>query len=87
MCLGIPGQITEIVDETKQLALVNVGGVKREVNITCIVDETHSARSCVGNWVLVHVGFAMNRLDEEEAQETLTLLAELAEIQDKLPYN
>jgi hydrogenase expression/formation protein HypC len=84
MCLGIPGQITEIVDETKKLALVNVGGVKREVNIACIVDEEHSARSCVGDWVLIHVGFAMNRIDAEEAAETLKLMAEMAEIQDEL---
>lgn len=82
MCLGIPGQITEIVDETKKLALVDVGGVKREVNIACIVDEDHPARSCVGDWVLVHVGFAMNRIDEEEAAETLRLLTEMAEIQE-----
>jgi hydrogenase expression/formation protein HypC len=80
MCLGIPGQITEIVDETKKLALVDVGGVKREVNIACIVDEEHPARSCVGDWVLIHVGFAMNRIDEEEAAETLKLMAEMAEM-------
>ncbi|MEG3438077.1 HypC/HybG/HupF family hydrogenase formation chaperone [Pannus brasiliensis CCIBt3594] len=87
MCLGIPGQITEIVDETKKLALVDVGGVKREVNIACIVDEDHPARSCVGDWVLVHVGFAMNRVDEEEAAETLRLLTEMAEIEEELSYN
>jgi hydrogenase expression/formation protein HypC len=82
MCLGIPGQITEIVDETKNLALVTVGGVKREVDITCIVDEEHPARSCAGDWVLVHVGFALERLDEEEAAATLRLLTEMAALHE-----
>ena len=77
MCLGIPGQITEITDIQNQLAIVNVGGVKRQVNIACIVDDTHPVESCVGDWVLVHVGFALNRLDESEAAETLKLLAEI----------
>ncbi|HBB33844.1 MAG TPA: hydrogenase assembly protein HupF [Cyanobacteria bacterium UBA8803] len=78
MCLGIPGQITEITDVEHQLALVNVGGVKRQVNIACIVDDDHLIESCVGDWVLVHVGFAMNRIDEDEAAETLQLLNELS---------
>ena len=81
MCLGIPGQIVEITDIDKKLALVNVGGVKRQVNIACIVDEQHPTASCIGDWVLVHVGFAMNRIDEEEAAETLQLLQELAAAQ------
>ena len=58
MCLGIPGQIVEIIDEDNKLAMVNVSGVKRKINITCIVDETHPPQSCVGDWVLMHVGFA-----------------------------
>jgi len=78
MCLGIPGQIVEITNVNKKLAIVNVGGVKRQVNIACIVDEKHPAQSCLGDWVLVHVGFAMNRIDEQEAAETLELLRELA---------
>ena len=81
MCLGIPGQITEITDITNKLAMVNIGGVKRQVNIACIVDETHPVESCVGDWVLVHVGFAMNRIDQEEAAETLEILQQLAAIQ------
>ena len=75
MCLGIPGQITEITDIQNQLAMVNISGVKRQVNIACIVDDRHPVESCVGDWVLVHVGFALNRLDESEAAETLKLLA------------
>ena len=75
MCLGIPGQITEITDSQNQLAMVEISGVKRQVNNACIVDEQHPIESCVGDWVLVHVGFALNRLDESEAAETLQLLA------------
>ncbi len=80
MCLGIPGQITEITDAENKLAMVSISGVKREVNIACIVNEEHPVESCVGDWVLVHVGFAMNRLDEEEATETLKLLQEVAAV-------
>ncbi|MDJ0734515.1 MAG: HypC/HybG/HupF family hydrogenase formation chaperone [Nostocaceae cyanobacterium] len=80
MCLGIPGQIVEISDTNNKLAIVNVAGVKREVNIACIVDEEHPPESCIGDWVLVHVGFAMNRINEKEAAETLNLLQEMAEL-------
>jgi len=78
MCLGIPGKITEITDREHQLAMVNIGGVQRQVNIACIIDENHPIDTCINDWVLVHVGFAMNRLDEQEAAETLQLLQELA---------
>ena len=61
--------------------MVNIGGVKRQVNIACIVDETHPVESCVGDWVLVHVGFAMNRIDQAEAAETLEILQQLAAVQ------
>lgn len=84
MCLGIPGQITAIVDAANLIATVDVGGVKREVNIACIVDDAHCVEQCVGDWVLVHVGFAMSRLDEEEAARTLALLAELGDMQAEL---
>lgn len=81
MCLGIPGQIVEVTDPQKKLAVVNVGGVRRTINIACVVNEEHPAESCVGDWVLVHVGFAMSRIDEAEAEKTLKLLAELGEVQ------
>ncbi|MCU0569620.1 MAG: HypC/HybG/HupF family hydrogenase formation chaperone [Oculatellaceae cyanobacterium Prado106] len=81
MCLGIPGQITEITDVTQKLAIVNVGGVKRQVNVACVVDDAHPIESCVGDWVLVHVGFAMNRIDQAEAAETLNLLQQIADLQ------
>ncbi len=84
MCLGIPGQIVEIVDVQKKLAKVDVSGVRRQVNIACIVNEEHSVESCVGDWVLVHVGFAMSRINEEEARKTLELLHELGEAQKEI---
>ncbi len=79
MCLGIPGQIVEIVDASNTLALVDVGGVRRAVNVAFIVDAEHTVADCVGDWVLVHVGFAMVRIDEQEAAATLTLLREMDE--------
>lgn len=84
MCLGIPGQIVAIDDAEKKLATVNVSGVRRQVNIACIVDETHPVDACVGDWVLVHVGFAMSRISEAEAQATLQILTELGEAQAEL---
>jgi len=84
MCLGIPGRIVEIVDARKKLAMVDVGGVKRQVNIACIVDESHSVESCLDDWVLVHVGFAMSRIDERQAAETLEILIQLGEAQEEL---
>lgn len=84
MCLGIPGLIVEVSDPIRKLAVVDVGGVKRTVNIACIVNEEHSAVSCLGDWVLVHVGFAMSRIDELEAARTLELLTEMGEVQLEL---
>lgn len=83
MCLGIPGQIQSISDPTNQLAIVDISGVRRPVNIACIVDEDHPLESCVGEWVLVHVGFALNRIDPDEAAATLALLDQLAEFDTK----
>jgi hydrogenase expression/formation protein HypC len=84
MCLGIPGKIVEITDTEKKLAKVDVSGVKREVNLAFVADEDHSVESCLGDWVLVHVGFAMSRIDEEEAAKTLALLDELGEAEQEL---
>lgn len=81
MCLGIPGRIVELADAGRMLAVVEVAGVRRTVNIACIVDESHPAKSCVGEWVLIHVGFAMARIDEEEAAKTLAVLSEIGELQ------
>ena len=69
---------------TMSLATVDVGGVKRQVNIACIVDAEHPVEACVGDWVLIHVGFAMSRIDEAEAAQTLRMLTELGEAQQEL---
>ena len=84
MCLGIPGQIIEITDADRLMAKVDISGVQRQVNIACIVDAEHPLDSCIDDWVLVHVGFAMSRIDAEEAQHTLEILSELGEVQDEL---
>ncbi len=84
MCLGIPGRIVEIIDAEQQLARVDVSGVRREVNIACIVDDAHPPEACVGDWVLVHVGFAMSRINETEARKTLALLDLLGEVEEEL---
>jgi hydrogenase expression/formation protein HypC len=84
MCLGIPGQIVEITNHERNLASVDVSGVKREINLTCIVSDEHPLESCVGDWVLVHVGFAMSRIDEAEATATLQVLNELGEVEEEL---
>ena len=84
MCLGIPGRIVEIVDADACLAKVEISGVRRQINIACVVDADHPADSCVDDWVLVHVGFAMSRIDAEEARKTLALLTELGEMDAEL---
>ncbi len=81
MCLGVPGKIVEIADREQLLAVADVAGVRRKVNVTCIVDQEHSIDDCIGDWVLIHVGFAMARIDEHEAAETLKVLAQMGEIQ------
>ncbi|MEO7660731.1 MAG: HypC/HybG/HupF family hydrogenase formation chaperone [Pyrinomonadaceae bacterium] len=84
MCLGIPGKIVSLEDESNNLATVDVAGVQRRVNIACIVDADHPPQSCIGDWVLVHVGFAMSRIDENEAAKTLKLLDEMGEIRAEI---
>jgi hydrogenase expression/formation protein HypC len=80
MCLGIPGKIVAIHHAEHRLGMVDVNGVQRVVNLACIVNEQHAIDSCVGDWVLVHVGFAMARIDEQEAHLTLDLLRSLGEV-------
>jgi hydrogenase expression/formation protein HypC len=84
MCLGIPARIVRIDDAEGMLATVEVAGVRRQVNIMCVVDDEHPPESCVGDWVLLHVGFAMSRIDEAEAAETLRILSQLGEMQAEL---
>jgi hydrogenase expression/formation protein HypC len=75
MCLGIPGQILEFVDEANHIAKVDVSGVRRNINVALVRSEGIAT----GDWVLIHVGFAMSKIDEREAQETLDLLRQMGE--------
>jgi hydrogenase expression/formation protein HypC len=80
MCLGVPGQIIAIDDPEKLVATVEVAGIRRKVDLSCIVDDEHPVASCLHAWVLVHVGFAMSRIDEQEAAVTLQVLHEIGEL-------
>ena len=64
MCLGIPGQVVEIVDAEQSLAKVDVNGVRRNISVRLLADDNLQ----IGDWVLVHVGFAMAKIDEREAE-------------------
>jgi hydrogenase expression/formation protein HypC len=70
MCLGIPGQVVELVDSNDQLARADVSGVTRVINIGLLEEE----RLVPGDWVLIHVGFALSKIDEEEASLALASL-------------
>ncbi len=73
MCLAIPGQVVEVLDEANQLVRVDVDGLRRTVNVGLLDDRTGAVP---GAWILIHVGFALSRIDEAEAQATLRLLRE-----------
>jgi len=73
MCLAVPAKVVEIVDEENQIAKVDIGGVRRNISVALLDDVR------VGDWVLVHVGFAIQKVDEEEAMQTLTLLRQLGQ--------
>lgn len=75
MCLGIPGQVVELLDSHEHLAAVDVSGVSRTVNIGLLEDEDVQP----GDWVLIHVGFALSKVDEEEATATLRLLEQMGD--------
>lgn len=75
MCLAIPGQIIEFADEERHLATVEVSGVKRTVNVDLLREEGLAP----DDWVLIHVGFAMSKISEQEAQEQLDLLKMMGE--------
>jgi hydrogenase expression/formation protein HypC len=82
VCLAIPGQLIEVVDEANRLARVDVAGVRRTVNIG-LLDGDDEPRP--GDWVLIHVGFALSKVDEEEAIAQLALLEQLgAEYEQEL---
>jgi hydrogenase expression/formation protein HypC len=80
MCLGIPGKIVAIADAGRMLATVDVAGVRRDINVACVHDAAEPLDSLIGAWVLVHVGFAMSVINEDEAAETLRILSELGEV-------
>jgi len=75
MCLGIPGEIVDVVDAEHHIAKAEVSGVRRNVNIGLLADGPDAVG--VGDWVLIHVGFAMSKIDEDEARSTLEFLERL----------
>ena len=77
MCLAIPGHVIEVVDEENRLAKVDIAGVRRNVNIGLLDDDGGGVAA--GDWVLIHVGFALSKVDEEEAQATLRLLQKMGD--------
>jgi hydrogenase expression/formation protein HypC len=70
MCLGIPGEVIELLEDRPDLAKVDVSGVKRAINIGLLEDEKVQP----GDWVLIHVGFALSKIDEAEAKAALDFL-------------
>jgi len=70
MCLGIPGEVVELIDSKGHLAKVDVAGVRRNINIELLEDDNVAP----GDWVLIHVGFAMAKIDQAEAQRALASL-------------
>jgi hydrogenase expression/formation protein HypC len=77
MCLGIPGQIVEFVDDQHHIAKADVSGVKRNINVGLLAEGPDAVS--VGDWVLIHVGFGMSKIDEEEASATREFLESLGE--------
>ncbi len=76
MCLAVPAQVIELVDHEKRLALVDIAGLRRKVNIG-LLDDDDGGEAQPGDWVLIHVGFALSKVDEEEAHATLRLLEQM----------
>ena len=77
MCLGIPGQIVELVDPQHHIAKVDVSGVRRNVNVGLLAGGDDAVG--IGDWVLIHVGFALSKIDEEEARATREFLEHLGD--------
>ncbi|MDP1850086.1 MAG: HypC/HybG/HupF family hydrogenase formation chaperone [Solirubrobacteraceae bacterium] len=77
MCLAIPGQIVEWVDEELNIAKAQVANVRRNVNVGLLAETEDSVN--IGDWVLIHVGFAMSKIDEEEARSTREFLEQLGD--------
>jgi hydrogenase expression/formation protein HypC len=79
MCLGIPGEVVEILSDRPDLASVDVSGVRRAINIGLLEGESLQP----GDWVLIHVGFAMSKMDEAEAKSALDFLEGIGEAYDE----
>jgi len=75
MCLGIPGEVIEILSDQPDLAKVDVSGVKRNINIGLLEDDPPKP----GDWILIHVGFALSKIDEEEAKAALDFLESIGQ--------
>lgn len=73
MCLGVPGQIVEFLDSTRHLAKAEISGVRRAINVGLLIPDGLE----IGDWVLIHVGFALSKIDEVEAQRTTEFLRAL----------
>ncbi len=76
MCLGIPGQVVEFMDPTRHIAKVDVSGVRRNVNVALVLPDGLE----IGDWVLIHVGVALSRIDEAEAKRTTEFLMQLDDL-------
>jgi hydrogenase expression/formation protein HypC len=79
MCLGIPGEVVELYEDRRDLAMVDVSGVRRAINIGLLEDEKIQP----GDWVLIHVGFALSKIDEEEAAAALAFLEGIGQAYDE----
>jgi hydrogenase expression/formation protein HypC len=78
MCLGIPGEVVELLPDEPDLAKVDVSGVRRSINVGLLEGEVLSP----GDWVLIHVGFAMSKIDEDEARAALDFLEGIGQAYD-----
>ena len=76
MCLGVPGRVIEFVDPSRHIAKVEVSGVRRNVNVGLVLPDGLE----VGDWVLIHVGFALSKIDEDEARRTTDYLKQLDDL-------
>ncbi|MTD27652.1 HypC/HybG/HupF family hydrogenase formation chaperone [Erwinia sorbitola] len=83
MCIGIPGQIVALHEQQPDHAWAEVCGLRREVNIRLVCECTHDGEreALIGSWVLIHVGFALSKLDEQEALDTLAALHAMEEVE------
>lgn len=81
MCIGTPAQLIALDDNQPDIGIIAVGGTRREVDLSLIGSCDENGQSRLGQWVLVHVGFAMSVLDEQQAKETLATLEQMSELE------